>query len=122
MSARLVALVLAAALALEAVGQQTPAAGPSSSSPPSGSAAPIATSSEADLAKQLSNPLAAPGSESSYALSDILFSAFFAPRETKSGWIWGVDGRRLGYFVDSPDIGPDRKIRVVFSILLPRGK
>ena len=31
-------------------------------------------------------------------------------------------GGGWGYFVDSPDIGPDRKIRIVFSILLPRGK
>jgi len=292
MSMRLVALTFAVAFAFGAAAQQPPAGGAPESTP-AGSAAPTATagSSDADLAKQLSNPLAslvsvpfqfnweqgvgyqdgtrtilnvqpvvpftlndkwnligrwimpfvsqpplAPGSTSSYGLSDILFSAFFSPRETKSGLIWGVGpalslpmtsdpnigsgqwsagptivilkesghwtygvlanqlwsfqatsdadrakvdktfiqpflayntphavtftvqseatydheaasgqkwtvpinflvtkvsrfgpfpfqmGGGWGYFVDSPDIGPDRKIRVVFSILLPRGK
>jgi hypothetical protein len=283
--------VLAAAtlLAFGAHAQQTP---PAETASASSSVAPTSTAgSDADLAKQLSNPLASlvsvpfqfnweqgvgyqdgtrtilnvqpvvpfelnehwnligrwimplvsqppltPGASSSYGLSDILFSAFFAPRETKSGWIWGVgpvlslpmtsdptigsgqwsagptvvmlkqsghwsygflanqlwsfqqtsDAERAkvnktfiqpflayntphavtftvqseatydheatsgqkwtvpinfqvskvsrfgpfpfqmgggwGYFVDSPDIGPHRKIRVVFSILLPRGK
>ena len=27
-----------------------------------------------------------------------------------------------GYYVQSPSVGPDRKIRVAFTILLPRGK
>jgi len=283
-------LALAAALACAAHAQQTPAASSPGATPAAGSSAP-AGASDADLAKQLSNPLASlvsvpfqfnweqgvgyqdgtrtilnvqpvvpfelndkwnligrwimpfvsqppltPGSESSYGLSDILFSGFFAPRETKSGLIWGVGpalslpmtsdptlgsgqwsagptfvmlkesghwtygflanqlwsfqatsdadrakvnktfiqpflsyntphavtftvqseatydheaasgqkwtvpinflvskvsrfgpfpfqmGGGWGYFVDSPDIGPDRKIRVVFAILLPRGK
>jgi hypothetical protein len=184
----------------------------------------------------VSQPPLTAGSTSSYGLSDILFSAFFSPRETKSGLIWGIGpalslpmtsdptigsgqwsagptvvilkesghwtygvlanqlwsfastsdadrakvnktfiqpflayntphavtftvqseatydheaasgqkwtvpinflvskvsrfgpfpfqmGGGWGYFVDSPDIGPDRKIRIVFSILLPRGK
>jgi hypothetical protein len=283
------AVGFAAALALGAHAQQQP---PSPSAPASASqSGQTAGGSDADLAKQLSNPLAAlvavpfqfnweqgvgyqdgtrtilnvqpvvpftlndkwnligrwimplvsqppltPGSASSYGLSDILFSAFFAPSDTKSGLTWGVGpalslpmtsdptlgsgqwaagptavilkesghwtygvlanqlwsfastsdatrakvnktfiqpflayntphavtftvqseatydheaaggqkwtvpinfqvskvsrfgpfpfqmGGGWGYFVDSPDIGPDRKIRVVFSILLPRGK
>jgi hypothetical protein len=35
------------------------------------------------------------------------------PFQMSGGW---------GYFVDSPDMGPDRKIRIVFSVLLPRAK
>jgi hypothetical protein len=283
------ALALASAVALVAHAQQQPS--PPPPTPSSAEPGQPTSGSDADLAKQLSNPLASlvsvpfqfnweqgvgyqdatrtilnvqpvvpfelndewnligrwimpfvsqppltPGSESSYGLSDILFSAFFAPRDTKSGWTWGVgpvlslpmtsdptigsgqwsagptivmlkqsghwtygflanqlwsfqstsDAERAkvnktfiqpflayntphaitftvqseatydheaesgqkwtvpinfqvskvsrfgpfpfqmgggwGYFVDSPDIGPDRKIRIVFSILLPRGK
>jgi hypothetical protein len=28
----------------------------------------------------------------------------------------------LGYFVDAPSIGPERKLRIAFTLLLPRGK
>jgi hypothetical protein len=283
------ALGLAAALALCAHAQQQPPSPPAppSAAPPTENAA----SSDADLAKQLSNPLASlvsvplqfnweqgvgpddgtrtilnvqpvvpfelnkdwnligrwimplisqpplsAGADSTFGFGDILFSAFFAPSHTKSGWTWGIgpalslpmssdptigsgkwslgptvvvlkqEGRWTygvlanqlwsisdaskedrpdvnrtfiqpflayntphgvtftvqsestydheaasgqkwtvpinflvskvskfgpfpfqmaggwGYFVDSPDIGPDRKIRIAFTILLPRGK
>jgi len=53
----------------------------------------------------VSQPSLAPGSDSSYGLSDILFSAFFAPKNTKSGLVWGIGPAVSLPMTDDPLIG-----------------
>jgi hypothetical protein len=38
----------------------------------------------------VSQPALTPGADSTFGFGDVLFSAFFSPRNTKSGWTWGV--------------------------------
>ncbi|MGH7622492.1 MAG: transporter [Gemmatimonadaceae bacterium] len=53
----------------------------------------------------VSQPALTPGSEPVYGLSDVLFSAFFAPKSTKSGLIWGIGPAAALPMSDDPRIG-----------------
>jgi len=53
----------------------------------------------------VSQPALAPGLESSYGLSDIVFSSFFSPSQSKGGFTWGV-GPVVGLpMTDDPTLG-----------------
>ena len=53
----------------------------------------------------VSQPSLSPGQGPVYGLSDIVFSAFFAPRATKSGLIWGVGPAVSLPMTDDPLLG-----------------
>jgi hypothetical protein len=53
----------------------------------------------------VSQPSLAPGIESTFGLSDVVFSTFFSPRNSESGFTWGVGPVLALPMTDEPTLG-----------------